>query len=171
MLRELSLAGPWQGGRCSGFALTAVAALAVVVALPACAQDLAEFTRCRSIANDGERLGCYDRLVDPARQTLSAASPNYQTMSLTDVKLDQDGLRGREVEVSGNLVAVNAMALLRSSDMDTSPLVVDFKAVPREQRRAMLEHCGASGCFVTIRGRVDRVMAQPGIVADNLEVH
>lgn len=164
MLRELSLVGPWQGEWCSGSALTAAIALAVVVAWPASAQDLAEFTRCRSIANDGERLGCYDRLVGPAGQTLSAASPGYQAMSLTDVKLDQDGLRGHEMEVSGNLVAANAIALLRSGDTDTSPLIVDFKAVPREQRRALLEHCEASGCLVTIRSRVDRVMAQPGIV-------
>ena len=143
----------------------------VLVPAVAQAQEATEIARCRSIGDDGERLACYDRIADVARQTPPlGGGRGYRAMSLTDVKLDQDSLRGRPVEVSGNLVMMGQMAMLRFDAMDTSPLLVDFDAVPREQRRAMLERCGMLGCAATIRGRVDRVMAQPGIVAATLEV-
>ena len=91
-------------------------------------------------------------------------------MSLTDLKLDQGSLRGQGVEVAGTLVPLGETAVLRSSDTDLSPLFVELKAVPHEQRRAFLERCGMLGCSVTIRGLVAPVMAQPGIVADSLEI-
>lgn len=135
------------------------------------AQEQAGIAHCRSITANDERLSCYDTLSGQAQQA-GPKLPNqsYQTMSLTDVKLDQDALRDRKVEVSGNLVMGSEIAFLRSGNTDTSSLIVDFKAVSREQRRAMIERCGASGCSATIRGRVDHVMSQPGIVADSLDV-
>ena len=131
--------------------------LALATALPADAQDANGLARCRTITDAAERLGCYDRR-------------GYQTVSLTDAKLDQDRLRGQEVEVSGNLMIVSEIALLRSGSEDASPLVVDVKAVPREQRRKALDRCGALGCAATVRGTVDRMMTQPGIVADNIDL-
>lgn len=151
--------------------LNAAVVLAFVAVPPVRAQDAAGIAGCRSIADGGERLSCYDKLVDSAQQApRPTAGRGHQAKSLTDVKLDQDSLRGRPVEVSGNLVVMGQMAMLRSDAMDTSPLLVDFDAVPREQRRAMLERCGMLGCAATIRGKVERVMAQPGIVAETLEV-
>jgi hypothetical protein len=145
--------------------------VALAIALPVRAQDVTGFARCRAIADAGERLGCYDGLAGQARQAVvPAPGHGYQTMSLTDAKLDQDSLRGHGVEVSGNLMVVSEMALLRSGSEDTSPLAVDIKAVPREQRRTALEHCGVLGCAATVRGTLGRVMAQPGIVADSIEV-
>lgn len=122
---------------------------------PAGARESAGIARCRSLADGGERLICYDGLAEALRRAAPApAGGGHRVMSLTDVKLDQDGLRDREVEVSGNLVPMGEMAFLRSGPMDTSPLVVDSKAVPREQRRAMFERCGVSGCATTVPGDV-----------------
>lgn len=148
------------------FAVVLVPAMAL-----AQAQEVTEIARCRSIGDDGERLACYDRIADVARQTPPpGGGRGYQAMSLTDVKLDQDTIRDRKVEVSGNLVMMGEMALLRFDATDTSPLMLDFKGVPREQRRLMLERCGMLGCTATVRGRVGRVMHHSGILADSLEI-
>lgn len=152
--------------------ISAVVGISLLLLSAARAQEQAGFTHCQSITANDERLSCYDKLSGLGQQAgPKLPDQGYQATSLTDVKLDQDALRGRRVEVSGNLVVGSDIAFLLSGNADTSPLIVDFKAVSREQRRTMLERCGASGCPVTIRGRVDRVMAQPGIVADNVEVH
>jgi len=150
--------------------LAGTVVLAAVMTLPARAQESAGIVRCQSIRDNTERLSCYDRITDPAQQAAPAMASDYQAMNLTDLKLDQESLRNHKVAVSGNLLVAGEMALLRSSNSDLSPLVVDAKGVPREQRRTMLERCGASGCTVMVRGRVDRVMAQPSIVAESLEV-
>ena len=151
------------------FHLAAAEAIAVVLAsaLEAQAQGSAEIARCRSLVASLDRLACYDKLTLPASP---AGSRSYRAMSLTDLKLDQGSLRGLGVEVAGTLVPLGETAVLRSSDTDLSPLFVELTAVPHEQRRAFLERCGMLGCSVTIRGLVAPVMAQPGIVADSLEI-
>ena len=144
-----------------------VAFVAVAAALPAWAQEPADIGRCRSVVDSNERLSCYDKLAASARPgTLPPGGHGYQAISLTDLKLDYDSLRGQGVEVSGTLMLSGEMALLTSGAMDASPLLVDLKAVPRDQRRALLERCTTPGCAVTMRGKVDRVMKQRAIVAD-----
>ena len=151
------------------FHLASAAAIAVALALAsqAQAQGSAELAHCRSLVVGIDRLACYDTLTLPASPI---ACRSYRAMSLTDLRLDQGRLRGQGVEVAGTLMPLGEMAVLRSGDMDPSPLFVELKAVPREQRRTLLERCGMPGCDVTIRGLVAPVMAQPGIVADSLVI-
>lgn len=145
--------------------------VSVLAALPVWAQEPAAMERCRSITNDVERLGCYDKLAVATRPGVPpSAGRGYRTVGLTDLKLDHDQLRGQNVVVAGDLVLAGEMALLRSGTTDASPIFVDLKAVPREQQRALLERCTALGCAVTLHGRVDRVMEQRAIVADGAEL-
>lgn len=152
-------------------AMIGAAFMAVAVALPAWAQEPADLGRCRSVTDNTERLNCYDKLAASARAgTLPPGGHGYQAVSLTDLKLDYDSLRGQGVEVSGNLILSGEMALLGSGATDTSPFLVDLKAVPRDQRRALLEQCTVPGCAVTMRGKVDRMMEQRAIVADGAAI-
>lgn len=117
-------------------AMIGAVVMAVAVALPAWAQEPADLGRCRSVTDNTERLNCYDKLAATARSgTLPPGGHGYQAVSLTDLKLDYDSLRGKGVEVSGNLILSGKMALLGSGATDTSPFLVDLKAVPRDQRR------------------------------------
>ena len=148
-------------------AMIGAAFVAVAAALPAWAQEPADIGRCRSVTDNTERLNCYDKLAASARTgTPPPSGHGYQAVSLTDLKLDYGSLRGQGVEVSGTLMLSGEMALLASGATDSSPLLVDLKAVPRDQRRALLERCMVPGCAVTMRGKVDRVMKQRAIVAD-----
>ena len=152
-------------------AMIGAAFITVAAALPAWAQEPADIGRCRSVRDDTERLNCYDKLAAPARpDVLPPGRHGYQAISLTDLKLDYDTLRGQGVEVSGNLMLSGEMALLGSGATDTSPFLVDLKAVPRDQRRALLERCMVPGCAVTMHGKVDRMMEQRGIVADGAAI-
>ena len=152
-------------------AMIGAASMAVAVALPARAQEPADIGRCRSVTDNTERLNCYDKLTALARPgTLPPGGHGYQAISLTDLKLDYDSLRGQGVEVSGTLMLSGEMALLASGATDSSPLLVDLKALPRDQRRALLERCTVPGCAITMRGKVDRVMEQRAIVADGAAI-
>lgn len=152
-------------------AMIGAAFMAVAGAFPAGGQEPADIGRCRSVADNAERLNCYDKLVASARPgTLPPSKQSYRAVSLTDLKLDYDSLRGQGVEVSGTLMLSGEMALLASSATDASPLLVDLKAVPRDQRRALLERCTVPGCAVTMHGTVDRVMEQRAIVADGAAI-
>lgn len=149
-----------------------VAFACLLVATPARAQEPSGMERCRSISDNIGRLSCYDKLAAASRPgTRPPAERGYRAVGLTDLKLDHNELRGQNVEVSGNLMLAGEMALLRSGTTDISPIFVDLKAVPREQRRALLERCTDLGCTVTLRGKVDRVMEQRAIVAVGAELH
>lgn len=165
---------PGQGKEstmCSFSSLVGAAFVSVTMALPAWAQVPISVEQCRLIPDDAKRLACYDKLAALARpSTLPPSAHGYQAVSLTDLKLDYDSLRGLDVEVSGNLILSGEMALLASGTTDTSPLLVDLKAVPRDQRRALLERCMVPGCTVTMRGKVDRMMEQRAIVADGAAI-
>ena len=92
-----------------------------------------------------------------------------RTVTLVDLLLNQGSLDGDKVKVPGDLVMVGENAVLRRSDADPSPLFVDIKAVPREQRRRMLQLCGA-GCAAEVRGTAGRILGQPGIVAESVDL-
>lgn len=139
----------------------------MIPAQAAQAQDSAGIARCRSLTINNDRLDCYDKLTLPVSP---GGNRSYRAISLTDLKLDRDSLRGQRVEVAGTLVPIGEAALLRSSDTDLSPVFVEVKAVPREQRRVLLDRCGIPGCSVIIRGLVGTVMVQTGIVADSLDI-
>ena len=159
--------------KASARAVRRVLAVGVLVLLPLTtgAQEVSDNLRCRSIAAESDRLRCYDKLADKARSaTAPSAKREYQSVSLMDLLLHQDTLDGERVKVSGNLVVEGENAALRYKDVTWSLLFVDVTAVAREQRRQMLEHCGGYGCAAEVRGTVGRVLGDPGIVAESVDV-
>lgn len=153
--------------------LTSLAALLLLSLAPAQvgAQETPTIAQCRSTTLDAERLSCYDKAVDGEEQTARAqVQGSYKTISLTDLKLDQANMSGRHIEVAGNLILTGRLGLLGSDYKDSSPLVVDMKAVPREQQRVVLDRCRDYRCTVSVRGTVGQVISMPGIVADVIEM-
>ena len=103
----------------------------------------------------------------------SLASPSlafsYKVMSLEDFKLDKNSIEvGTRLELAGQLQQLGELGMLKDGLMDMSPVMVELKGLPREQRKDLL-HC-ALLCSVIIRGRVDKVFTGQGLVGEDLTV-
>ena len=62
------------------------------------------------------------------------------------------------MEVDGELMLMGELLMLGQGGLDASPIFVDFKKIPRDQRRRIIE-CGMN-CAATVRGKVGKVMMQ-----------
>jgi hypothetical protein len=125
-------------------------------------QDL---STCRAIPDDAKRLACFDKFVIPGAPQRSG---EYQKLSLTDFKLDQAQLKGHRVAVDGSLWSFGGMVLLKSGLADFSPVMVKMDAVPRDQRKQLIEQC-QQGCEVTVLGTVGDTGFATGIIAQQLQ--
>ncbi len=107
-------------------------------------------------------------IIDVALKEISAWKPKksrYQEISLIDLKLDISKMTGKEIETEATVQIVGEFAMLHSGMMDANPVFLDYKKVPRDQRKKILEQCSL-GCPARIQGRVGSVMFQNGIIAD-----
>jgi hypothetical protein len=52
---------------------------------------------------------------------------SYKQMSLIDLKLDKNKMKGQLVEVRGHLVLTGDMGALGSELFDANPLMIDFQ--------------------------------------------
>jgi hypothetical protein len=137
-------------------------ALLVVLAVPATAQN--DLSKCQSIASPTLRLECYDSLKKPDND-------NYVVMTLEDFKLDKENLKNSKVEIAGELHQMGELATLGSGLIDMSPVFIDIKTLPRDQRKAILGRCNP-GCQAIVRGRVDVVFfTQTGLIAEYVHIH
>lgn len=89
----------------------------------------------------------------------------YQEVTLIDLKLDISKMSGKSIETEATVQIVGDFGMLHSGMMDTNPLFLDYKKIPREQRKKLLEQCSL-GCPARIQGKVGSVMFQNGIIAD-----
>ena len=145
-----------------------VLALVTCLAPAASAQAPDPITKCHSITNDAARLDCYDKL--PTQQP-SNAGATYRSMTLTDLKLDLRNLVGHKIEVTGRILAGTEIVQLRSAPLDTDPIFVSLKSVPREQRGAILKQC-SDDCMVIVRATVipSTYNLKPTLEADSVMV-
>lgn len=103
-------------------------------------------------------------LRTPIRKSSTSA---YESMSLVDLRLDFDKLKGRKIEVKGTLQVMGEIAMIGAELFDGNKMFVEVKNLPRASRKYILENCD-SGCEVTIRGRASSVMLNPGIIAEEI---
>jgi hypothetical protein len=121
-------------------ALTTIAiGIVALGSIPAVGQDL---SKCSMIEKPLARLDCYDALAKPG-----APSP-YRSMSLGDFELDRDTLKGAKVQLSGLLRRLGELAILSKGLFDPNLVYIEIKNLPREQRKAILDRCGTTGCEV-----------------------
>ena len=141
---------------------------AIVVGLTLAAGDAADaqtredLLRCRSIADEGRRLACYDAL-----DLLPASRSKYEKVDLAELKGFALSYRGQLVEVTGWIKPSAELFFLGVDEADARPLPIDSGSLSRRDRQAFLDACG-DGCEATVQGRVRPVNFTTGIVADAL---
>jgi hypothetical protein len=139
-----------------------VLGLALAVGGAAEAQTREDMLRCRSIADEGRRLACYDAI-----NLLPASRSKYENVDLAELKGFALSYRGQLVEVTGWVKTGEELFSLGIDAADARPIPIDFNSLSRQDRQAFLEACG-EGCEATVQGRVRPVNFTTGIVADTL---
>lgn len=127
---------------------------------------------CRAQDEVIERLRCYDQIARdraPNGPAVDHARSSYAATSITDLRLDADAMAGKRVVLTGALQQLGELVMLKQQLFDTNAVFIDVKSVPREERRRILELC-ARGCTATVSGKVERVMMQPGLMAEHVVV-
>lgn len=129
------------------------------------AQTLEDMQRCRAISDETRRLACYDAIeIAPGPRS------KYEKVDLAELKSFALSFRGQLVEVSGWVKPGEELFFLGLDAADDRPIPIDFDSLPRRDRQAFLDACGA-GCEATVQGRVRPVNFTTGIVADALIAH
>lgn len=95
-------------------------------------------------------------------------SVKYQSMDIDDLKLDFDSLVGQKVKVAALGQYFSNMLIIKRDMMDTNPMVVEVKNIPREQMKYLLQNCN-TGAEVIVSGTVGEFSFQKGIIADKVE--
>ena len=92
----------------------------------------------------------------------------YREMSLRDFVLDEHGLIGRKVRVTGLYQQMADFALLAASGEDMNPIDLDVTRLSRKQRSALLD-CPNRDCLFQVEGRVR--MGRSGVLvrADDVQ--
>ena len=125
--------------------------------------------RCRGTADRLDRLVCFDAIAAGKTAPTAPAAPTYRQMTLADLQVDAAELRGHRVEVTGVLQQVGEMVMLKDTLFSATGLFVEITAVPREERRRVLQLCG-QGCTAVVRGIGATVMMNPGVKAERVEI-
>lgn len=131
---------------------------------PTSAQTRADIERCRGIADDSRRLGCYDAIV-----VAPASRSKYDFVPLIELMNFALSYRGDLVETSGWVVPGADVFVLRVDRIGDDALPVDVERLSRHDREAFVEQCG-DGCEATVQGTVSPVNFTTGINADRLIV-
>jgi hypothetical protein len=98
----------------------------------------------------------------------AANSGKYQSMDIDDLKLDLDSLLGQKVKVAALGQYFSNSLIIKRDMMDTNPMFVEVKNIPREQMKYLIQNCN-TGAEIIVSGTVGEVSFQKGIVADKIE--
>jgi len=104
--------------------------------------------------------------VNSTQQNTTTGS--YQRMDLGDLKIDIESLMGKKIQVKAIGQLFGEMFFIKKDMMDMSPITVDIKNLPREQKKYVIQNCG-TGAEITVYGTVSKVMFQNGLIAEKIE--
>jgi hypothetical protein len=138
-----------------------------------------DFGRYLEIVFDKCRASPSKLIIDIALSEMERYKPqlgrtrtnsSYEQIKLIDLKLDIEKMSGRAIETAAQLQIIGEFAMVKGDTFDTTPIFLDFKRIPREQRKQILEECNM-GCSATIRGKVGEIAYQKGIIADDITIN
>lgn len=149
----------------------AVFALLTCVISNTFAADISEsFAKCAFTKEDRARLACFDKLRDEVfKQNNATAANSYQTMSLTDLKVDIKRLVGKKATVSASIQSVGGMNFLKSDEMDMTPVLADADKLPRDDRKKLASSCQMLLCRGQFSGVIKQMPMGLGMSLDKVE--
>ena len=76
-----------------------------------------------------------------------------ETLQVSDVLLDLDILKNKEVNVKGFFMSLGTLAYIYEKAGSMSFISVETKNAPRDDRKYLLKNCGG-GCAITLNGKL-----------------
>lgn len=148
-----------------------VAICVAVFAASAVADDITSaFIKCATTKNDKVRLACYDKIRDDVVR--ANAKPNgpgqHQTVALEDLKTDIKSMRGQKVAVRASIQTMGEMFMLKSDPMDMAPIFAETDAMPREDRKKLLNGCQVVMCSGIFYGTVKSLPLGIGLALEKV---
>jgi hypothetical protein len=88
----------------------------------------------------------------------------YKQVSITDLKLDIESMRGQAVETAARATSVGGMVMLSDPTQvfDSNPVSTDSEKLSGSDRQYLLTKCSL-GCKITVRGVIKEVLFRGGI--------
>ena len=87
-----------------------------------------------------------------------------ETLQVSDVLLDVDILRNKEVNVRGFFMSLGTLAYIYEQAGSMNFIMVETKNAPREDRKYLLKNCGG-GCTIILNGKLSESF---GLITLNL---
>lgn len=135
----------------------------------AAAEDVTSaFTKCATTKDDKARLACYDKIRDDIVRANSRPQGQYSSVSLADLKTDIKTLRGEKVAVKAYIQTLGGTFLLKSDPMDMAPVFAETDAMPREDRKKLLNGCQVVMCSGAFYGTVKSLPLGPGLALERV---
>lgn len=125
--------------------------------------------KCSAISDDATRLACFDKLSDKRPAATASGKADYREVDLSDLKVDKEHMIGERIRVRAQIQIMGDMGFLKSEMMDMTPLYFTFNRLPREQRKAIIEHCTVP-CDAIVYGRVANAPLGITVVGENTEL-
>jgi hypothetical protein len=88
----------------------------------------------------------------------------YKQVSITDLKLDIESMRGQAIETAARATSVGTMVMLSdpAQVFDSNPVTTDSEKLSTSDRQYLLTKCNL-GCKITVRGVIKEVLFRGGI--------
>jgi hypothetical protein len=152
-----------------------VALLVLMLGLTAntIAADISDaFINCAVVKDDRTRLACYDKIRDDAVKAAQAENKQnsgYRPLKLVDLKVDVKTLIGKKVAVASQIQVIGEMAMLKSDELDMSPLFADFSKLSRDDRKKLASGCQVVLCQGIFYGVVRQLPLGVGVALEKVD--
>lgn len=135
----------------------------VMLSFPALADETVMTTDGRQI------LLRSDGTYEETRKPNETVSIYYRNISIEDLKRDIHRLDGQNIEVKAKLLSLGGAVVLGDpkSFLDSKPILADASQLS-ENDRQQIRRCD-TGCNITIRGKVGRVMSHAGVILHSVQ--
>lgn len=154
--------------------LCAVAIVLASFCVNVSAEDVTDaFIKCATTKDDRQRLSCYDSIGAKFAKQYQQSQSNkgsYSPIQLADLKTDLKQLIGKKVSTTGKLQVMGGleMVFLKTDELDMAPVSVTGEALPRDDRKKLLNGCQVVLCKANVSGTVKKGPLGPQLVAEQV---
>jgi hypothetical protein len=133
----------------------------------AISQSSSDLKYCRAIADNNNRLSCFDRLVKIDQKPNIANE--ISNLTFIEFMTDSKAFVDKNVSVSGFGITAGELFFLYRARGEMSAVIVDISKLDREGRKLVYTSCG-SGCEIAVNGSVTNKFGQIGITAKSVQL-
>jgi hypothetical protein len=100
----------------------------------------------------------------------AANAPQYQSVSLADLKVDIQDMKGKKVQTKGEIQVMGSLdgVMLKTDPMDMAPIWLNANKLPRDDKKKLLNGCQVVTCTATVSGTIGQGAFGAALVAESV---